>query len=66
MTVHPEEDVKVRTRFHGSSCGEISLKTTYVNLVVVPEGKSGDHQSHYGSSSGDNECLYNISLKSIK
>ncbi len=49
ITVHPEVNINVWTTFHGNpskSCWDISLKTTNVNLMVAPEEKSEDHQSH--------------------
>lgn len=39
-TSRPEESMNVRTTCHvnpSNSCRDISLKTTYVNLMVVPE-----------------------------
>lgn len=40
-------------------------KSTNIKLFVAPEGKSGDHQSHQGSSSGEDEHLYSITRRSI-
>ncbi len=52
-------------KFHGNPSNsfaenqwDISLKLTNVNLSVVPEEKSEDHQSHKDTSSGNHEYLY--------
>lgn len=37
---------------------DISPKTTNVNLLVVLEVKSGNHQNHLDLSSEGQECLY--------
>lgn len=52
------------------NCLKINLKvaerkTINVNLTVTVEEMSGDNQSHYNSSSGEDGCLCKISWQSI-
>lgn len=41
-----------------SSCWDISLKNKNVNLTVVREERSADHQSHQDAPSEHHECLH--------
>lgn len=48
-TIQPEGDVNVCTKFQVKSIhtsGDISHKTTNMNLIVQQEETSGDHYSH--------------------
>ncbi len=55
--------MNVWTKLHGNpSCSWMDLtKNKNVNLIVVLEEKSGDHQSNYNSLPGDHEYMYKIS-----
>lgn len=62
----PKRVIHLCTKFHGnpiSSCGNISLKTTNVNLTVAVEEKS---ENHWDSSSGNHDDLYKSLCQSIE
>ncbi len=53
ITIHPVGDINVyQTDNPSNSSSDISLKTVNVNLIVMVEEKSENHQSHLDSSSG--------------
>lgn len=45
---------------------EISIKSKNVNVMVMIDEKSKDHQSHLNSSSVHTECLYKIGCQSTQ
>lgn len=49
-----------------NSCHDISIKTTNVNLLVVQDEKSADHQSQTSLSPGSDGYVYKISLQFIQ
>ncbi len=68
MKIHPVGSMNVLTKFHcnqSNNCGDTSLKTTNVKLMVALEEKSGDRQSHQVKSSGNYVCLYKISWQVV-
>lgn len=58
--------LNVRTKFHAISfhfCQDISLKATYVNLMVELDEKSGNRQGYYNLPFENHECRSKISIK---
>ncbi len=50
ITIHPDGNTNMSTRFHGnpsSSCRDISLRTTNVNLMVALKEKSSSKRIHH-------------------
>lgn len=63
IPIHPERNMRDCAKYHGypSSHWDDSFKTTNVSLMILPQGKSGDHQSQEDSSCG-NPSEHNIVL----
>ena len=59
--IHPLRNMNFRTKFCANPriiCADIELNKGNVDLLVTLEERSDDHQSHWGSSSGDHECSF--------
>ncbi len=63
ISIYPLCIYPLCTKFYGNpsrNCQDISLENKNVSLMVQIQENPGDHQTHEDSSSGDHECLQNL------
>lgn len=65
--MYPQGSLNICCEYHGNPCNSCrDILLANVNLLMGPEEKSEDHQIHKDSSSGNHECMWEISWQSVQ